>query len=135
MDKWLMEEKMAMEFKLMLKNQLFGKENLFLDKKLATFILKLQLTSIMECFLMENIKEKVILLVVHHSIREILVKEGKKAVDGKNLLIKVNIKANISMISLMDMEKSRLISISIKDYSNLEDLMVTAFRELNNINI
>ena len=130
-----MEEKMAMEFKLMLKNQLFGKENLFLDKKLATFILKLQLTSIMECFLMENIKEKVILLVVHHSIREILVKEGKKAVDGKNLLIKVNIKANISMISLMDMEKSRLISISIKDYSNLEDLMVTAFRELNNINI
>ena len=130
-----MEEKMAMEFKLMLKNQLFGKENLFLDKKLATFILKLQLTSIMECFLMENIKEKVILSAVHHSIREILVKEGKKGVDGKNLLIKVNIKANISMISLMDMEKSRLISISIKDYSNLEDLMVTAFRELNNINI
>ena len=84
---------------------------------------------------MENTKEKVIYLAQLHNTRAISVKEEKKELDGRNSATKTNTRVNISITNLMVKDKSKHINIFIKDYSNLEDLMVMGFKEQNSTNI
>ena len=84
---------------------------------------------------MENIKDRGIYYLLLQNIKVILMREERKETDGKNFVIKVSTKDNILMISLMDMDRSKLISIFIKDCSSVVDLMVMDLKELSNMSI